>query len=508
MKQKAIYAVTTCAILEVAERVFNVGSGVTKLDMTAFTLNRIKNLVEKIDKKVDIILKTPFLDAVNSLESAITLMKHEMFEDAYDNLRRVEDNAKTAFNYASQNEKSKANFRASINAVKLLVFSKVLRYSYDKERKIFLPHGALKKNIKVAISEELEELVNKCLVQSEKMKKKLFFRSKKMKEKKIEDTVDAVLTMTFPYISEGRGWIKINKETTEDTATSVEVTVKPQFIPEGEEDRTECVIGTIQGGTSLRAEIWRSEGCVVVKFPHCRDTIKFSSLQDEVKKTLKVWPQYLIVSSVGVTADSILSGDTFGQYEYRKDHNEIPYYRQRHTVDNKATALNYIYRGPDRKWWVGWKHGEKEGRLYNESISDSVPRSGWRSRVGPDDWRDDQELSVTPGELDNCGTITISGAEESPQCNGDYSSIGQFCRGVLVFKHSSRALYLCCLRGGSQWRLTRDVSVTEYLGGNESHLLQSSAAALCPGRQGLAWQYNNHNVHKACIKVVCSKHKD
>ena len=57
---------------------------------------------------------------------------------------------------------------------------------------------------------------------------------------------------------------------------------------------------------------------------------------------------------------------------------------------------------------MGCNNGEEDGRLYNEVWLDF-------------DWSADPELTVTPGELDNCGTLTISESEDYPECNGDLS---------------------------------------------------------------------------------------
>ena len=126
---------TTFAVLETAEQVFNVGSGFTKLDMTGFTLNRIKNIVESIEKKIDIVLKTPLKKALDYLQSAVTFITQQMYKEAFHKLDIVEQEATTAFHYSSQT----ANLRESVSTVKLLVFSKVMRCCYDEKTKVFLP---------------------------------------------------------------------------------------------------------------------------------------------------------------------------------------------------------------------------------------------------------------------------------------------------------------------------------------------------------------------------------
>ena len=98
--------------------------------------------------------------------------------------------------------------------------------------------------------------------------------------------------------------------------------------------------------------------------------------------------------------------------------------------------------------------------LYHENSTFSVPRSGW-TKVQPehgdcyDSYYDPTEfqslVSVALGALD-CGTVTISGVEKFPQCNGDYRPTGQYSRGLMVFKHSTSRLFLCCVVGAHDWR--------------------------------------------------------
>ena len=85
--------------------------------------------------------------------------------------------------------------------------------------------------------------------------------------------------------------------------------------------------------------------------------------------------------------------------------------------------------------------------LYHENSTFSVPRSGWTKSC-----LEFQSLvSVALGALD-CGTVTISGVEKFPQCNGDYRPTGQYSRGLMVFKHSTSRLFLCCVVGAHDWR--------------------------------------------------------
>ena len=55
--------ISTFAILEFGQKVFNVGSGFTKMDLSALTINQIKNTVKRIEEKVNKTLQAPLKNA-------------------------------------------------------------------------------------------------------------------------------------------------------------------------------------------------------------------------------------------------------------------------------------------------------------------------------------------------------------------------------------------------------------------------------------------------------------
>ena len=54
--------------------------------MTAFDIKRIKQIVENIEKKMNIVLKTPFKMAVDFLNSALNSYIHGMYEETFEYL--------------------------------------------------------------------------------------------------------------------------------------------------------------------------------------------------------------------------------------------------------------------------------------------------------------------------------------------------------------------------------------------------------------------------------------
>jgi len=480
VREQAIQLIATYAVLETAEHVFNVGSGFVKMDVTGFTLNRIKNIAESIEEKMDIVLGTPIKLAFTFLNDAMDMFIRGSYEEAYLKLDQVITNATQAFHFAAQNEKKITSFKESIKAIKFLVFAKVLRNCYDKDRKQFLPYIMLDTSKKLLISDQLERLVKDCLVQSEKMRKRDFIHqyllpNKKDRENDIQDTVDKVLSMTYPYISQGKGWTNINTEIAVDTTTSVEVTVKPFYVPDGEEDKTKISFGKRKGDGPITVDIWRTDSCIVVSSANGLEKIEFSSLEDEVNMTIPVWPPSVMISSAGPTAESIRYCGIFGEYEYQGFREGIGHYRQRHTVQSEG--LFYIYRGSEDRWLVGQTLDGEAGLLYNESPSEAIPRDGWQFQ--DENEKLDQFLTVRAGKLD-VGTVTITGADKSPRCNGDYEATGEYSMRRLVFKHNTEDLYLCCPPDYSHWW------VSDHATGSGRRYLLSAAASLCPGGQRAA----------------------
>ena len=57
--ETTVYILTTMVVLETAQHVLNIGQGIAEIDMSALTLHQIKNIVKRIEGKVDRILQEP-----------------------------------------------------------------------------------------------------------------------------------------------------------------------------------------------------------------------------------------------------------------------------------------------------------------------------------------------------------------------------------------------------------------------------------------------------------------
>ena len=185
-------------VLEVAQNILNIGSTAYKIDMTALTLHQIKDTVERIEKKVDKLLKEP-------LETALTFFNHaaneiicESFEDAHETLQKVIDNAIKGLNLVKGQNISIESFVEYLKAARLIVFSTILRYSYKKEEKVFVPYFLLSSKAQMLIAVKLEAVVKDCLEQKENVNIKTLFIENEEKKSVVQDMLDSLLKVTYP----------------------------------------------------------------------------------------------------------------------------------------------------------------------------------------------------------------------------------------------------------------------------------------------------------------------
>ena len=71
--------------------------------------------------------------------------------------------------------------------------------------------------------------------------------------------LDTILQLSYPYISESKGWTRMrtNILQTQETLT---IKIKPKYIPMGEEDRTRITVGVDKNlGRSYKVDLWRTQ---------------------------------------------------------------------------------------------------------------------------------------------------------------------------------------------------------------------------------------------------------
>ena len=140
--------------------------------------------------------------------SALNMISHKNQEKAYEMLKDVIDHARKGFYYLDSNEMTMSDFQACVQATQLLIFSNIARFSYDKNSETFLPFLTLSIEDKAMIATELTDIVNRCLENKSRVKKDSMFSKSSDHKAKVQDTLNTILQVTSPFISEGKGWTK------------------------------------------------------------------------------------------------------------------------------------------------------------------------------------------------------------------------------------------------------------------------------------------------------------
>jgi len=269
--ESAAYMLTTFVILETVQKVFfDVGSSVAllgstvgKIDMTALTLHQIKKSVQQIDKKVSKLLKAPLLNAIDHFNEVTDYFMSHKYEDAYNMVNEVKKCATNAFNLIAENNIDIKTFADCVKAVQLLIFSKIIQESYDKKKQIFLPYAKLSKATRDVISRFVERNVDKCISLKENVKLPMLTFEKEKKKSTIQDMLDSILQLAYPYVSEGNGWTNLDHKITDDNYISFKM--NPKYLPMGIEDRTEVIIGK-WGSEVARFSMWRDGNKCYARF--------------------------------------------------------------------------------------------------------------------------------------------------------------------------------------------------------------------------------------------------
>ena len=116
-----------------------------------------------IEEKLDIIMDTPLQLAIRNLKTAMNLIETSNFSSSMFYLRKLTGHAQQAFEYASGKQKNAENFKKSIDSLKLVIFSKILIFSYHEDEGKFLPFFLVVKPKQEAIARELEDEIRSLI---------------------------------------------------------------------------------------------------------------------------------------------------------------------------------------------------------------------------------------------------------------------------------------------------------------------------------------------------------
>ena len=131
------------------------------------------------------------------------MAEHDAIEDAYEKLKLVFEMGTRALVFADRRSLSVKVFEETLKVVNILISSTILYFSYDKEKKLFLPSYLLPFNKRELIGEEIEKLVDICLdLQTKVDIGKTFFKfvESSTKKTKAQNDLNRIIAASYPYI--------------------------------------------------------------------------------------------------------------------------------------------------------------------------------------------------------------------------------------------------------------------------------------------------------------------
>ena len=249
----------------------------------------------------------------------------------------------------------------------------------------------------------MEKYLKDCQAKKDNVKTSSWWRSQELKKKEeVQDIVDTILNISYPYISESNGlWTNMRTKIM-STEPTVSISVKPEYLPMGSEDQTRVAIGVVTDKKEmLHMNVWRTEDKVFTSAPFIQ-AHKIHSLTDLM--TIKIPLRGVNLTSSG--GASKYKGGCLGQYCYDPD---TDCYVQSNTeAGHEKYRPRYIYPVDD-VWYVGDKPGEKGGYMKNPTKSHSLPPlDGWMYADKDNTWAADTTLVISPAPLTLCDSLTVS----------------------------------------------------------------------------------------------------
>ena len=149
-------------------------------------------------------------------------------------------------------------FRECCKAVRLLVFATILQASYDEEKRVFLSPDKLPEQSLDFIQSELEDIISRSSEQKNSVNARSFgLFTSESKKSEVQDLLDSILQITYPYISQARKLTDMNRELeySPDSGAGLKFSLLPEALPEGYEDKTAVIIG-FQKDLDMEASLW------------------------------------------------------------------------------------------------------------------------------------------------------------------------------------------------------------------------------------------------------------
>ena len=373
-----------------------------------------------------------------------------------------------------------------------------MRFSFDEDESLFIPFNFIPMKRQSTLAKKITANLKEILDLEKTIKVKGFFKESNKEKENKQNLVDSILRISYPYISEGRSWSSI--WTKLPPIGKLKIIIKPEFIPEGQKDKTEVAIGTY-GDQSVKIGIWKSPDRYVF-ISNTTEVFSFENPEKELQINIPFQISFMLTSS-GLSAD--WQGSRFGEYQLAGEHEGAVMYQQTHTVAGEA---NKLYRDPH-----GWRVGESfdDASLRNASKSDVPPKTGWECPDGKQRTAD-PALTLEFGSLPHCGQITISAtgaaARKRSNCHGVFTQTEMVSAGRRIFRQKGGSKVLSCRPGDRGWMVRP--SVESDAGG-----IASASSSVCPADSRAAinrsknlssWEYYDSGWKPGNITVVCSSH--
>ena len=395
-----------------------------------------------------------------------------------------------------------------MTSVLLIIFCTILSESYNKEKKCFLPYTMLSDSEKAIIGGEIEMWVRKSLEAKTKINVKAFFQTDLKKNNTLQNHLDVVLRIAYPYVSESKKLTSM-KTKISPTDNDIKIKLNPSLLPYGEEDYTLLTIGERKNddGTyinDVKIKIWRTETEVYCKYTYgsasqsLMSTKKFKSENDIIDMTVGI-PSMIVITGDG----KMPKGHCLGVYVY--DHKTCCY-KQVATVVHHNPAKQtkrYVFQYTNYdEWFIGSNPGKREGWMKMESDeSDTLPLTDWMFWNGKK-WVHDPSIKIQYGDIPSEDqyvdiAIKLKGfiAEKKPMITGSYNRNGDYYNGKPIFVNKN-GQYLHSGDDGSWW-------VGPQIG---KYSIYSKTAGMYPA-QIQTWEYWTQSGDKpAGVTITCSTH--
>ena len=233
-------------------------------------------------------MEVPMKNAITFFKTANTEIMNGRFNDAYKNLNLVVVKSNEAFELTATKYINVETFCECTKAMKLIIYSTILKYCFNEEKRTFEVYSNISPANKKIIAVQLEEITEKCIKLKDNVKTTKFGIERTKKKEASQDVLDEILQITYPFISEGFKW----SDSKTDVADNLGVTFKlvPYYLPNGEEDEATMIVGKLHS-SDVKLFIWREENTAFLKRIEDKDPenyqkFKFKEDKEEISVTI------------------------------------------------------------------------------------------------------------------------------------------------------------------------------------------------------------------------------